>query len=68
MALRLASLERQEMEMRGECREVKPPERVVSSESWGPDWPETLNTVEDAPPGWPQNPTYGKPSTAPADG
>jgi hypothetical protein len=56
------------MEMRGECREVKPPERVVSSESWGPDWPETLNTVEDAPPGWPQNPTYGKPSTAPADG
>jgi predicted dithiol-disulfide oxidoreductase (DUF899 family) len=23
---------------------------------------------EDAPPGWPQNPTYGKPSTAPADG
>jgi uncharacterized protein YndB with AHSA1/START domain len=34
-----------EMEMRGEYREVKPPERVVSSESWGPDWPETLNTV-----------------------
>jgi uncharacterized protein YndB with AHSA1/START domain len=35
----------QEMEMRGEYREVKPPERVVSSESWGPAWPETLNTV-----------------------
>jgi uncharacterized protein YndB with AHSA1/START domain len=35
----------QEMEMRGEYREVKPPERVVSSESWGPGWPETLNTV-----------------------
>jgi uncharacterized protein YndB with AHSA1/START domain len=34
-----------EMEMRGEYREVKPPERVVSSESWGPDWPESLNTV-----------------------
>ena len=34
-----------EMEMRGEYREVTPPERVVSSESWGPDWPETLNTV-----------------------
>jgi uncharacterized protein YndB with AHSA1/START domain len=34
-----------EMEMRGEYREAKPPERVVSSESWGPDWPETLNTV-----------------------
>jgi uncharacterized protein YndB with AHSA1/START domain len=30
----------QEMEMRGQYREVKPPERVVSSESWGPDWPE----------------------------
>jgi uncharacterized protein YndB with AHSA1/START domain len=40
-----------EMEMRGSYREVQPPERVVSSESWGPDWPETLNTVvfsEDA--------------------
>jgi uncharacterized protein YndB with AHSA1/START domain len=35
----------QEMEMRGAYREVQPPERVVSSESWGPDWPETLNTV-----------------------
>jgi uncharacterized protein YndB with AHSA1/START domain len=34
-----------EMEMRGEYREVQPPERVVSSESWGPDWPETLNTA-----------------------
>jgi uncharacterized protein YndB with AHSA1/START domain len=34
-----------EMEMRGEYREVNPPERVVSSESWGPGWPETLNTV-----------------------
>jgi len=35
----------QEMEMRGSYREVQPPERVVSSESWGPEWPETLNTV-----------------------
>jgi uncharacterized protein YndB with AHSA1/START domain len=35
-----------EMEMRGEYREVKPPERLVSSESWGPEWPETLNTLE----------------------
>jgi uncharacterized protein YndB with AHSA1/START domain len=34
-----------EMEMRGVYREVKPPERVVSSESWGGGWPETLNTV-----------------------
>lgn len=34
-----------EMEMRGTYREVHPPERLVSSESWGPQWPETLNTV-----------------------
>ena len=34
-----------EMEMRGVYHEVKPPERIVSSESWGGDWPETLNTV-----------------------
>jgi uncharacterized protein YndB with AHSA1/START domain len=35
----------EEMEMRGEYREVKPPERLVSSESWGPEWPETINTL-----------------------
>jgi uncharacterized protein YndB with AHSA1/START domain len=35
-----------EMEMRGEYREVKPPEGLVSSESWGPGWPDTLNTLE----------------------
>ncbi len=34
-----------EMEMRGEYREVTPPERLVSTESWGDDWPETLNTL-----------------------
>jgi uncharacterized protein YndB with AHSA1/START domain len=34
-----------EMEMRGTYREVVPPERLVSTESWGPQWPETLNTV-----------------------
>ena len=33
------------MEMRGTYREVTPPERLVSTESWGGDWPETLNTV-----------------------
>jgi uncharacterized protein YndB with AHSA1/START domain len=33
-----------EMEMRGQYREVKSPERLVSSESWGPEWPETINT------------------------
>jgi uncharacterized protein YndB with AHSA1/START domain len=34
-----------EMEMTGEYREVSPPERLVSTESWGGDWPETLNTL-----------------------
>lgn len=35
-----------EMEMRGTYTEVKPPERLVSTESWGPEWPETLNSVD----------------------
>jgi uncharacterized protein YndB with AHSA1/START domain len=34
-----------EMEMRGVYREVTPPGRLVSTESWGGDWPETLNTL-----------------------
>jgi uncharacterized protein YndB with AHSA1/START domain len=34
-----------EMEMRGVYKEVKPPERVVSTESWGGPWPETVNTL-----------------------
>lgn len=34
-----------EMEMRGVYTEVTPPERVVYTESWGADWPETLETV-----------------------
>src|SRR5271166_808543 len=34
-----------QMEMRGVYREVKPPERLVSTESWGGDWPETINTL-----------------------
>jgi uncharacterized protein YndB with AHSA1/START domain len=33
------------MEMRGVYQEIVPPERLVSTESWGGDWPETLNTV-----------------------
>ncbi len=33
------------MEMRGAYREVAPPGRLVSTESWGGDWPETLNTL-----------------------
>jgi uncharacterized protein YndB with AHSA1/START domain len=34
-----------QMEMRGKYREIVPAERIVSSESWGGDWPETTNTV-----------------------
>jgi uncharacterized protein YndB with AHSA1/START domain len=34
-----------EMAMRGVYREIVPPERLVSTESWGGDWPETLNTL-----------------------
>ena len=34
-----------EMEMRGVYQEVTPPERLVGTESWGGDWPETLNTL-----------------------
>src|SRR5215472_3103433 len=34
-----------EMEMRGVYREVEPPQRIVSTESWGGDWPETVNTA-----------------------
>jgi uncharacterized protein YndB with AHSA1/START domain len=34
------------MEMTGEFREVSPPERLVNTESWGGDYPETLNTTK----------------------
>jgi uncharacterized protein YndB with AHSA1/START domain len=34
-----------EMEMRGEYREITPPERLVCTEAWGGDWPETINTL-----------------------
>ncbi|HTC25090.1 MAG TPA: SRPBCC family protein [Gemmatimonadales bacterium] len=34
-----------EMEMHGVYREVTPPSRLVSTESWGGEWPDTLNTV-----------------------
>lgn len=33
------------MELSGEYREVDPPARIVQTESWGGDWPETLNTL-----------------------
>jgi uncharacterized protein YndB with AHSA1/START domain len=34
-----------EMTMNGVYREIKPPEKLVSIESWGGDWPETVNTL-----------------------
>jgi uncharacterized protein YndB with AHSA1/START domain len=34
-----------EMEIRGTHKEIAPPERLVSTESWGADWPETTNTM-----------------------
>ncbi len=35
-----------EMSMTGEVREVVPPARYVTTERWGPEWPETVNTLE----------------------
>lgn len=34
-----------EMAMRGTYKDVVPPEKVVTTESWGPEWPETINTL-----------------------
>jgi uncharacterized protein YndB with AHSA1/START domain len=34
-----------EMELSGVVREVVPPERFVVTEKWGPEWPETVNTL-----------------------
>jgi uncharacterized protein YndB with AHSA1/START domain len=34
-----------EMTLSGIVKEFQPPERVVTTERWGPEWPETLNTV-----------------------
>jgi uncharacterized protein YndB with AHSA1/START domain len=34
-----------EMDMRGTYREITPPSRLVSTENWGGDWAETLNTL-----------------------
>lgn len=33
------------MEIRGVYKEITPAERLVSTESWGGNWPETLNTL-----------------------
>ncbi len=35
----------EEMEIRGVYREIEPPERLVCTESWGGDWPDTLDTL-----------------------
>jgi uncharacterized protein YndB with AHSA1/START domain len=37
-----------EMTITGTFREVTPPERIVSTESWGQGWPESVNTLEFA--------------------
>jgi uncharacterized protein YndB with AHSA1/START domain len=34
-----------EMAMSGTVREVSAPERLVTTESWGPEWPETVNSL-----------------------
>jgi uncharacterized protein YndB with AHSA1/START domain len=34
-----------EMSMRGVYREITPPDRLVSTESWGGPYPETVNTL-----------------------
>ena len=33
-----------EMTLTGSVLEVVPPERLVTTESWGPEWPDTVNT------------------------
>ena len=34
-----------EMTLSGLVKEVAPPARLVTTERWGPEWPETLNTM-----------------------
>ena len=34
-----------EMTMTGTVREVKAPEKLVTTERWGPEWPETTNSL-----------------------
>ncbi len=35
----------QQMQISGVYRELRAPERIVNTENWGEEWPETLNTV-----------------------
>jgi uncharacterized protein YndB with AHSA1/START domain len=35
-----------EMAMTGVCQELDPPSRMVITESWGGQWPSTVNTLE----------------------
>ena len=34
-----------EMELHGVYKEIQPPEKLVYTENWGGDWPETIQTV-----------------------
>jgi uncharacterized protein YndB with AHSA1/START domain len=34
-----------ELAMSGIFKEITPPERLVQTERWGPEWPETINTL-----------------------
>ena len=34
------------MEMNGEYKEIARPDRLISTENWGGDWPQTLNTLQ----------------------
>jgi uncharacterized protein YndB with AHSA1/START domain len=37
-----------EMSMHGVYQEIVAPERFVTTENWGPEWPETINTISFA--------------------
>ena len=45
-----------EMEMSGIVREIAPPERMVTTERWGPEWPETVNTLAPSTSSWTEAP------------
>jgi uncharacterized protein YndB with AHSA1/START domain len=45
VALRLAQARRHRDDDARLYKEVTPVERLVNTESWGPEWPETINTL-----------------------